>query len=94
MKISVLGTGCANCRNTYAVVEQTAARLGVVVEIDKVEDIREIMRHGVMATPAVVVDGVVVHAGGVPSAERVASWLQAMPPATCCGSGAKSKCCG
>ena len=32
MKISVLGTGCANCRNTYAVVEQTAARLGVVVE--------------------------------------------------------------
>jgi small redox-active disulfide protein 2 len=94
MKISVLGTGCANCRSTYALVEQTAARLGVPVELDKVEDIREIMRYRVMGTPAVVVDGVVVHAGGVPTAARVESWLRALPKTSCCGSGAKSKCCG
>lgn len=94
MKISVLGTGCANCRTTYTLVEQTAARLGVPIELDKVEDLREIMRYGVMATPAVVVDGVVVHAGGIPAAERVASWLQALPATSCCGPRAGAKCCG
>lgn len=94
MKISVLGSGCANCRSTHDIIEQTAARLGRTIELDKVEDMREIMRYGVMSTPAVVVDGVVVHAGGVPAATRVESWLQALPSTSCCVSGAKTKCCG
>lgn len=94
MKISILGTGCVNCRTTYGLVEQTAARLGVPVELDKVEDVREIARYGVLATPAVVVDGVVVHAGGVPAPQRVESWLTALGAPSCCGSGAQAKCCG
>lgn len=93
MKISILGTGCANCRTTYSLVEQIAARLGVPVALDKIEDMREIARFGVMATPAVVIDGIVVHAGGVPAPERVESWLAALPATSCCGPDAKAKCC-
>ena len=75
MDIKVLGTGCANCRNTVRVIEEVAAEKGVAIALSKVEDIPSIMGYGVMSTPAVVVDGKVVHAGGVPSRDKVGSWL-------------------
>lgn len=73
--IKVLGTGCANCRNTIALIEAVAREKGVEVTIEKVEDMAAIIGYGVMATPGVVVDGTVRHAGGVPSRARVESWL-------------------
>jgi small redox-active disulfide protein 2 len=73
--IKVLGTGCANCRNTMALIEQVAAEKGVVITLSKVENLPEIMKYGVMSTPGVVVDGKVVHAGGVPERAKVAGWL-------------------
>ena len=77
MDIKVLGTGCANCRTTLALIEQVAQARGVPVTLGKVEDLREIMGYGVMSTPGVVVDGKVVHAGGVPSREKIEKWLAA-----------------
>jgi small redox-active disulfide protein 2 len=73
--IKVLGTGCANCRNTIALVEAVAKEKGVEVTLEKVEDLAAIMGYGVMSTPGVVVDGTVVHAGGVPSRSKVEGWL-------------------
>lgn len=73
--IKVLGTGCANCRNTIALVEAVAKEKGVEVTLEKVEDLGAIMGYGVMSTPGVVVDGTVVHAGGVPSRSKVEGWL-------------------
>ncbi|TXI78211.1 MAG: thioredoxin family protein [Dechloromonas sp.] len=73
--IKVLGTGCANCRNTIKLIEEVAAEKGVAIELSKVEDLPEIMKYGVMSTPGVVVDGKVVHAGGVPDKVRIAGWL-------------------
>lgn len=73
--IKVLGTGCANCRNTIALIEQEAQAAGVAVSLDKVEDLRDIMSYGVMSTPGVVIDGKVVHAGGIPAREKVRQWL-------------------
>jgi len=75
MDIKVLGTGCANCKNTIALIDQAAKEKGVSVVLTKVEDIKDIMTYGVMSTPAVVIDGKVVHAGGVPSREKIAQWL-------------------
>ncbi len=75
MDIKVLGTGCANCKNTIALIEQVAKANGVAVTLEKVEELREIARYGVMRTPGVVIDGKVVHAGGVPSRDLVQSWL-------------------
>jgi small redox-active disulfide protein 2 len=73
--IKVLGTGCANCRNTIAVIQQVLQAKGVEGSIEKVEDIKDIMAFGVMSTPGVVIDGTVVHAGGVPSREKVERWF-------------------
>ena len=73
--VKVLGTGCANCRNTIKLIEEVAAEKGVTIELSKVEDLPEIMKYGVMSTPGVVVDGKVVHAGGVPDKVRIAGWL-------------------
>lgn len=77
MDIKVLGTGCANCKRTIQLIEQVAHDKGVPVTLGKVEDIRDIMGYGVMSTPGVVIDGKVVHAGGVPGREKVEQWLAA-----------------
>jgi small redox-active disulfide protein 2 len=73
--IKVLGTGCANCRNTIALVENVAQEKGVEVALEKIEDLQQIMSYGVMSTPGVVIDGKVVHAGGVPARSKVEGWF-------------------
>lgn len=73
--VKVLGTGCANCKTTVALIEDVARAKGIPVTVEKVEDIRQIMGYGVMSTPGVVVDGKVVHAGGIPARERIEQWL-------------------
>lgn len=74
--VKVLGMGCANCKRTAQLVESVAQEAGVAIELSKVEELPEIMRWGVMSTPGVVVDGVVVHAGGIPSKEAIREWLR------------------
>lgn len=73
--IKVLGRGCANCKMTVKLIEETAKAKGVDITIEKVEDIQDIMTYHIMSTPGVVVDGKVVHAGGVPKKDNVESWL-------------------
>jgi small redox-active disulfide protein 2 len=73
--VKVLGPGCTNCKNTTALIERVAKEKGLSINLQKVEELREIMSYGVMSTPGVVVDGKVVHAGGVPSREKVEAWL-------------------
>ena len=77
MDIKVLGTGCTNCKNTIALIGQVASDKGVSVNLEKVEELRDIAGYGVMSTPGVVIDGKVVHAGGVPSREKVEKWFSA-----------------
>lgn len=77
MDIKVLGTGCAKCKSTVAMIEQVAKAKGVSVTLQKVEEMRDIVNYGVMSTPGVVIDGKVVHAGGVPSRDKVEQWLGA-----------------
>ena len=75
IEVKILGTGCANCKATQKIVEDVIRARGLQASVDKVEDIPAIMRYGVMSTPGVVVDGKVVHAGGVPSRAQVEQWL-------------------
>lgn len=74
-EIKVLGTGCANCKNTVRLIEEVSAAKGEQIALEKVEDIQKIMTYGVMSTPAVVIDGTVVHAGGVPARSKVEGWF-------------------
>ncbi|MGC1817885.1 MAG: thioredoxin family protein [Casimicrobiaceae bacterium] len=73
--IKVLGTGCANCKTTLRLIEDAAKAKGVQISLEKVEEIKDIMSFGVMSTPGVVVEGKVVHAGGIPSREKIDQWL-------------------
>lgn len=73
--IKVLGTGCANCKTTMKLIEDAAREKGVKIRLEKVEQLQDIMAYGVMSTPGVVVDGKVVHAGGVPGRDKIAGWL-------------------
>ncbi len=76
MKIfKVLGSGCANCVNTAKLIEDTAKKAGIDVKVEKVTDMESIMNYGVMSTPAVVLNEEVIHAGGIPSQEKVISWF-------------------
>lgn len=73
--IQILGTGCPKCKTLYANAEQAVKNLGLEARLEKVEKIPEIMKFGVMTTPALVVDGVVKSAGKVLSPEDVAKHL-------------------
>ena len=93
MQIKVLGTGCANCKTTFKLIEDMAKEKGMAVELEKVEDLPSIMGYGVMSTPGVVVDGKVVHAGGIPSKASIECWLlgeTTTNAGNCCSGG---KCC-
>ena len=76
MRIQVLGTGCAKCKQLTAAAEQAVAELGLGVPVEKIEEIREIMKFRVMSTPALVVDGQVKSTGKVLSPEDVQAFLR------------------
>jgi small redox-active disulfide protein 2 len=75
MKIQVLGTGCPKCRKLVEHVEQAVKELGLDCEIVKVTAINEIMKFGVMMTPALAVDGVVKVVGKVPGPDEIKGLL-------------------
>ena len=71
MQIKILGPGCKNCTNLEKNVRTALNELGREAEIDKVTDYAEIMSHGVMSTPGLVIDGEVVSYGRVPKPEEI-----------------------
>jgi len=76
MELKVLGTGCPKCRKVYANAQRAIADLGIEVELEKVEAIDEILRYGVMMTPAIVINGRVRASGRIASVEELTKWLQ------------------
>ncbi len=77
MKIQVLGTGCAKCKQLTANAEAALEQAGLDAPVEKVEDVREIVKFRVMSTPALVVDGVVHSAGKVLSPSDIRALLPA-----------------
>jgi small redox-active disulfide protein 2 len=75
--VKVLGPGCKRCEATEQMVRAEAQKLGVDIKVEKVTDYAEIAKFGIASTPGVVIDGKVVHAGGLPKAEELAKWLAA-----------------
>lgn len=75
--IKVLGPGCKRCQTTADLVKAEAARLGVDVQVEKITDYAKIAGYGIASTPGIVIDGKVVHAGGLPKTEDLAKWLKA-----------------
>jgi len=74
--VKVLGPGCKRCVATAEMVSSEAAKLGIDVKVEKVTDYAAIAQYGIASTPGIVVDGKVVHAGGLPKPEAIAGWLK------------------
>lgn len=70
--VQVLGTGCAKCQKLATLAEEIANERQLDVKVEKVTDITEIANFGIVATPALAVDGTVVAAGKIPSADELA----------------------
>lgn len=75
-KIEILGTGCPKCKQLAANAEQAATELGIEFELEKVTEINDIMKFGVMMTPGIAVDGEVKASGKVVAADQIKPWLQ------------------
>ncbi len=75
--VKVLGPGCKRCEATEAMVRDAAAKLGIDIKVEKVTHYAEIARFGIASTPGIVIDGKVVHAGGLPKEDALEKWLQA-----------------
>lgn len=76
MKIQILGTGCPKCKKLTENTEEAAKAAGVDYEIEKVTDINDIMKYGVMMTPALAVDGEVKTVGKVATADEIEKILK------------------
>lgn len=75
VRLQVLGPGCAKCQKLASETKAAAEGLAIQHTLEKVTDLQEIMKFGVMVTPALVVDGVVKSAGRIPSTAEITTWL-------------------
>ena len=76
--IKILGKGCGSCIWTERLVREVVAQLGADVDIEKITKAKQMVPYGVRSTPAIVIDGQVVHAGGIPTKAEVERWVQAL----------------
>ena len=86
-EIKILGSGCANCQTTYKLVDEVTQENAIPAQLEKVEDMAQIMSYGIMSTPGVVVNGKIAHAGGIPDKKTILSWFKS----SCCP--ADDNCC-
>jgi small redox-active disulfide protein 2 len=75
MEIKILGPGCPKCRMLDKITRDVVEKNGIHATITKVEDIMEIMKYGIMSTPALVVDEKVIVKGRVPSSDEIKQLL-------------------
>ena len=76
MKIEILGTGCPKCKKLEENARKALDDIGIKAEVIKVTDINEIIDYGVMAPPAIVIDGEVRCFGRIPDIEEIKMWLK------------------
>jgi small redox-active disulfide protein 2 len=75
-EIRVLGSGCSKCKKTAAIIQSVADKNGISVNVVKESSPEVMMRYGVMSTPAVVVDDILVNSGSIPKKEEIEEWLR------------------
>jgi len=76
MKIEIIGNGCPRCRQLETNAKKALEETGKKAEIVKVMDMNEIIARGVMATPAISIDGKIKASGRIPDVEEIKGWLK------------------
>lgn len=75
-EIEVLGSGCKKCATTAELIQTVADDCGIPVHVVKEPSLEVMLKHGVMSTPAVVIDDKLVHSGSVPDRKKIEEWLK------------------
>jgi small redox-active disulfide protein 2 len=76
MKVQILGAGCSKCKTLEQKVRQLNDTHALNLEIEKVTDIQEIIKYGILATPGLVIDGTVKSTGFIPKDEQILAWMK------------------
>jgi small redox-active disulfide protein 2 len=76
MKIEILGSGCPNCKRLEVNARKAVEETGKKAEITKITDIIKIIERGVMATPAISIDGKIKASGRIPDVKEIEGWLK------------------
>jgi small redox-active disulfide protein 2 len=76
MKVQILGAGCSKCKTLEERVHQLVAKYQLPVEVEKVTDLQEIIKYGIMMTPGLVIDGVVKSVGSIPKDDLLLAWMK------------------
>ena len=76
MKVQILGSGCAKCKTLEERVRQLVAKHQLPVEVEKVTDLQEIIKYGIMMTPGLVVDGALKSVGSIPKDDQLLVWME------------------
>jgi small redox-active disulfide protein 2 len=75
MKIKILGVGCSRCKKLEENVKKIVTQNNIDTEIEKVTDIQEMMKYGILATPGLVINEKLKSSGIIPKDEQVLSWI-------------------
>ena len=76
MNIKILGAGCPNCQTLEKRVRRVVEKHKIEAEISKVEEITDIISYGVMVTPALVINEVVVSKGRLPKEQEILEFIK------------------
>jgi small redox-active disulfide protein 2 len=76
MTVKVLGAGCSKCKALEEKVRQLIAMHQLNFDVEKISDLQEIMKYGIMTTPGLVINGKVKSAGTVPKDSQLLQWLR------------------
>lgn len=76
MKVQILGTGCSKCKTLEERIRQLVAKHQLPVEVEKVTDLQEMVKYGIMMTPGLVIDGVVKSVGSIPKDDQLLEWMK------------------
>ncbi len=76
MKVQVLGAGCTKCKALEERIRQLIAEHQLKADMEKVTDLQEIMKYGILSTPGLVIDGVVKSTGSIPKDDQLLAWLE------------------
>jgi small redox-active disulfide protein 2 len=76
VSVKILGSGCSKCKTLEQHVRQLVDEHRLPIEVEKITDLQEIMKYGIMTTPGLVVDGIVRSAGSIPKDDQLLAWMK------------------
>jgi small redox-active disulfide protein 2 len=76
MNIKILGVGCSRCRNLESTVKEIIAKNDIPAEVEKVTDIQEMIKYGILSTPGLVINEKLKSSGIIPKNEQILNWIK------------------